>query len=416
MSIYTSSPVIIRIISAVALLLTGTLLFAGPLNPPVGPVASTAKTLFEVQPRIAVNATNTPGDTESVFEITLPGSYYLTGNVTGVNGKHGIKIAGAATLDLNGFEVVGVGGSLDGVRSMGPSCVIINGSIRNWGGNGLATFASAVRVERVQSCFNRENGFGGSPGSTFTHCTATGNGLSGFGVATAVTIASCTANDNTSEGIYAGQGSTIIDCRAISNGENGILLGFGCTVTNCIANYNSLDGIRASNGTTIAGCSTSFNDGNGIFAFSGITISRCTMYLNSLSGIDASGSCTIEDCIARSNVIDGIQCTSSCVVRNNIATSNGAGAEFGAGIHATGGNNRIEGNNCTSNDYGIDIDAAGSIIIRNTCADNGLNFIVAVNNVFGTIADRTAPASPAVAGSSAAGTMGSTDPNANFAY
>ena len=48
--------------------------FAGPLDPPAGPVASTYKTLTEVEPRIAINATNTPGDADSIYKVTQPGS------------------------------------------------------------------------------------------------------------------------------------------------------------------------------------------------------------------------------------------------------------------------------------------------------------------------------------------------------
>ena len=90
---------------------------AGPLSPPGGPVASTGKTLTEVEPRIAVNATNTPGTATSLFKITQPGSYYLTGNITGVSGKNGIEIAASGvSLDLTGFDLSGVPGSLDGVN------------------------------------------------------------------------------------------------------------------------------------------------------------------------------------------------------------------------------------------------------------------------------------------------------------
>src|SRR5438105_3055049 len=89
---------------------------AGDLNPPAGPVAPTHKTLTEVEPRIAINATNTPGDANSLFKITQPGSYYLTGNITGVAAKNGIAIAASGvTLDLNGFDLLGVASSLDGV-------------------------------------------------------------------------------------------------------------------------------------------------------------------------------------------------------------------------------------------------------------------------------------------------------------
>ena len=80
---------------------------AGPLTPPVGSVASTYKTLGEVEPRVAINASNTPGDndgTPSMFKITQPGSYYLTGNVAVGSGLDGIEIASAnVTIDLNGF-------------------------------------------------------------------------------------------------------------------------------------------------------------------------------------------------------------------------------------------------------------------------------------------------------------------------
>jgi hypothetical protein len=71
----------ITVVSALILVATAGLLIAGPLTPPAGPVTSTYKPLSDVEPRIAINAVNTPGDSSSVFLITQPGSYYLTGNV-----------------------------------------------------------------------------------------------------------------------------------------------------------------------------------------------------------------------------------------------------------------------------------------------------------------------------------------------
>lgn len=60
----------------------GVLAVAGDLNPPAGPVAPTMKTLDEVEPRIAINRVNTPGDADSLYKITQPDSYDLTGNNT----------------------------------------------------------------------------------------------------------------------------------------------------------------------------------------------------------------------------------------------------------------------------------------------------------------------------------------------
>ena len=51
------------------------------------------KTLDQVEARIPIDATNTPGDATSSFKIIAPGSYYLTGNVTGESGKNGLSVA-----------------------------------------------------------------------------------------------------------------------------------------------------------------------------------------------------------------------------------------------------------------------------------------------------------------------------------
>ena len=113
---------------------------AGPLDPPVGPIAPTFKTLTEVEPRVAINATNTPGDGNSIYRITQPGSYYLTGNVAGVSGRSGIEIAADnVTIDLMGFSVEGVGGSLDGVTTelTRNNLTVRNGTVSGWGQDGI---------------------------------------------------------------------------------------------------------------------------------------------------------------------------------------------------------------------------------------------------------------------------------------
>src|SRR5262249_21787578 len=95
-----------HVLAALTLAAAAGLLIAGPLTPPAGPVASSYKTLTEVEPRIAINAVNTPGDNDSVYKITQPGSYYLTGNVQGALNRHGIEIAASnVTVDLMGFEL-----------------------------------------------------------------------------------------------------------------------------------------------------------------------------------------------------------------------------------------------------------------------------------------------------------------------
>jgi len=124
----------------------------------------------------------------------------------------------------------------------------------------------------------------------------------------------------------------------------------------------------------------------------------------------------VTGCTASSNTGDGIEVSSNCRVTDNTCAFNGNGGN-GSGIFASGGSdNRIEGNNCTGADRGINVDTAGNIIIRNTCSGNSIDWVIAANNVCGPILDRRAPASAAISGFTAPDSTGSTHPNANFSY
>ena len=126
----------------------------GPITPPAGPVAETYKTLNQVEPRTAINADNTPGDADSIYRIEEPGSYYLTANLTGESGKHGIEIdADNVTIDLMGFHLLGVEGSIDGITtgSSPDGLHITNGRVSGWSDTmGTLVYASpGVRRSRI---------------------------------------------------------------------------------------------------------------------------------------------------------------------------------------------------------------------------------------------------------------------------
>jgi hypothetical protein len=166
-------------------LVAGTAL-AGPLTPPAGPVASTHKTLTEVEPRIAINSTNTPGDndaTPSMFKITQPGSYYLAGNVAGVAGKIGIEVtAFGVTLDLNGFTLTGVAGSLSGISISSGGTEVRNGTVRNWGGDGIGGSGTHNRVVDVRAFNNAGMGIYAGNYSEARNCMSVSNGSHGIGI------------------------------------------------------------------------------------------------------------------------------------------------------------------------------------------------------------------------------------------
>ncbi|MCC6383334.1 MAG: right-handed parallel beta-helix repeat-containing protein [Dehalococcoidia bacterium] len=371
-------------------------LLAGPLNPPAGPITSTYKTLTEVEPRIAVNAANTPGTSTGVFRISQPGSYYLAGNVAGLSGKHGIEIASSGvTLDLNGFDLVGVPGSLDGVSVTSSSftgIAVVNGSVRNWGDKGVEMQGVGNRVERVRAVSNSVAGFGLANG-----CAATG----------------CNASQNAGAGFVGAFGCSFTDCIAYINTTDGfVTTNIGSTFANCLAHGSGGAGFNVGSGAALVGCSASGCAGNGFTAGITATLSGCSASLNGGHGISVASAGSVIACSSRSNALDGILVTSNATVRDNAVAANGNGGD-GANIHAIGTDNRIESNNCTIADRGIDIDSAGNIIARNACSGNTVNWDVAAGNVILVVA---ATPAAAVLGNSGGTAPGSTDPSANFTY
>ncbi|MFO0834604.1 MAG: right-handed parallel beta-helix repeat-containing protein [Phycisphaerales bacterium] len=349
----------VAIVSAAVLGLAGgaVLLVAGPLNPPAGAVSSTYKTLTEVEPRIAISSTNTPGDTDSVFKITQPGSYYLTGNITGVSGKYGIEIAASGvTIDLSGFALTGVAGSLDGIGSSTSiqNIVILNGSASNWGDKGIdlsAAGAINIRVEGVAS------------------------------------------TSNTGDGIAIGGRCLVKNCVLYLNGGNGLLVGTEAVIEDCLARSNTLDGIVLSAVGVISRCTIRSNIGNGIRSV-------------------ANGYMSISDCVVVENSLDGIKVNAGALVTRNNCAFNGLGGT-GTGIHVLGSDCRIEANMCLNSDVGIQVDGTGNIIVKNTCSGNTTNWSVVGGNVILVVNATTAGA---VSGNSGGTAPGSTDPNANFSY
>ncbi|GMV25688.1 MAG: hypothetical protein AMXMBFR58_17190 [Phycisphaerae bacterium] len=397
--------------------------FAGPLDPPPGPVAPAYKTLGEVEPRVAVSSTNTPGDADSVYKITQPGSYYLTGKVTGVAGKHGIEItASGVTLDLMGYEIIGSPGSLDGVSATAANLgriVVRNGSIRNWGDMGvdLATqLTFDCVVEDLALTSNGQFGLALRDSSIVQRCIASDNGGSGLAAWNSCTLVDCTVSYNGGSGISAESGAVVRQCAAYSNVGAGIEVGQASTITGCSSHSNFSWGYLAGNGCTITN-STASNNVDGFTAGAGSVVTGCTAESNGNTGFFIGGGGTIQQCAARNNGQTGIWLSFRCLALSNTSELNGGGGGGNSiGIFTASSSNRLEGNISTANHYGILVNGQHNILVRNACSGNTTNWSLGSDNVFGPIVDRRTPGSGSVSGNSAASTLGSTDPNANFSY
>ena len=411
------------LIAAAVLIASAGALTAGPLTPPAGPVTSTNKTLQEVEPRIAINSVNTPGDANSAFVISQSGSYYFAGNLTGQSAKHGIRLnAPNITIDLNGFSLIGVAGSFNAFTAGGAlssNVTVRNGIVRSWGNGGVHLVdqvGSRSIVQNIHAIGNGWDGINVGQDSTVENCISEGNGQNGIRVASGSVVRGCIAKSNAEAGFRLGIASRATDCVANNNNLQGIDASFNCVLSGITAYTNTGAGIDIGAGSVLTASASYLNSGNGITASTGCVVRDCSATNNTGNGIIVGSGSRVESCLTRSNGSSGISAASGCSIINNTCTNNGAGVAVGAGIVITGSDNRIEGNNCVTQDIGIDVSAGGNIIIRNTCAGNATNWTIAANNYYGPIINRVGAATAAVTGNSAVSTLSSTDANANFSY
>lgn len=358
---------------------------AGPLNPPAGPVASTPGP----EPRIAVNATNTPGDsdaTPSLYKITQPGSYYLTGNLSGVSGKIGIEVAAShVTLDLSGFRLTGAPalGSLAGinVNTGFVDVVIRNGSVDFWRGC-IIVAATNAELHDLRCTNGDGSNIAVGAQSLLVNCISNGGSINCFSTGDSCALINCKAtNYGVGTGFRLGPRNQATNCSVSAN-STGFLTDIDCLLTACSAAGNGLaGGIVLGNGSSAINCVASANTGDGIVAAAGCIISACT---------------------CRANNGDNIEAASACQVLGN--TCDGASGTGDAGIRITGADNRIDGNNVTNCYYGVRVEVAGNLVIRNSASGS-----IAQNYSF--VGVQTS--GPEV---TATGVITSTNPWSNFSF
>ena len=393
----------------------------GSLTPPGAP-APMMKTLAQIEPRTLISSLP--------FTISNSGSYYLTTNLTGVSGQHGIIISNNdVTLDLNGFALQGVPGSIFGIYTpvSVTNLVLRNGKVRGWGSVGVAagnvngefselqvsqngnaglSCGTASLLNRCLAFTNGGSGISASDNSRVVDCLAYRNTGIGFSLGNACSIRGCAAELNGGNGIQCGYPSVVADCAVLGNGGIGINASGAAAISSCTARNNLSDGFAVGPGSTVTASSACANGNWGFNLVSGIQISSCAAYVNTNGGFYCGGYGQISHCTASANLSHGIQTGINTFVLENQCTYNGNGTAIGAGIYVDFGTCRIEGNNLTGNHQGIlctNASAVNNFIIRNSATGNTTNYQISGTQIIGPIVTAT-------------GTITTNNPWANFSF
>ncbi len=392
--------------AVLAVLISTSIVLAGPITPPAGTVAPTYKTLTEVEPRIAVNATNTPGDSTQKFIINQPGSYYLTGNVT-VSGISAIRISAPdVTLDLAGFQIVdelanNIGADRWGVvsNSTFANVSVVNGTIRGFS-SGVLLNGARARVEGVRAESAEFTGIGVAANALVTDCSA-------FACATGIqfnastVVRNCHVSANTGTGFQGlGVSAQLIDCTSRSNGGPGASLAANAIVRGCTFSINGGEGLTTAAGANVTNCISSSNSGSGFAGTDSCTYIACTGLGNNAYGIEVGNSALVQDCAVSGSATSAVRCATGCrIVGNRLDGVSGFPVVLIGGNDVHVERNTINGGtNAVSVSAGVD-----ALIISNTCrGQSGTVFnLVLANHQVG----------PSV---TATGTIASTSPFANF--
>jgi hypothetical protein len=391
MNIYQSSA------RLAALLLPLSALAQGPLPPPGAP-GPTMKTLDQLDAKLEkrIPISSIP------FDITKPGSYYLTQNVSGAAPGIVAKVSGV-TIDLNGFTITGPGKGLTGTGSgiVGlEDTVVRNGRISDFGDDGVHLGGAGV-LENLDIVNIGGACITAGEQSRVLHCRV-GNGNLGIALGPSSLVDACTSIGNTGASPAAG-----------------IILGSYGTVSNSISSYNVGDGISVANSDAVTNCVVANNTGGGIVAAAGSKVNESTSRSNKGTGISVGSSSTVKRCTVTDSGNDGIRAANSCVILENNVAGNALIAN-NAGIHLTGTNsgaaNRLESNEVILANPGIQVDSSGNLIIKNTVASGFFvtsPYRIANGNNLRVVA---APTSGPFDGNSGGNGLGSTDPWANFTY
>jgi hypothetical protein len=382
------------LVVALSLLVVATLagvVRGGPLDPP-GPPGSTQENLL-YQP---ANCAGFP------ITITQSGSYKLAQNISMPPGcaKNGIAVDSFnVTLDLQGFELVGVTGALSGINATGSNLTVRNGTIRDWPTNAILGLWGSV-IDDVRATRNGTNGIGLGDRSRVTNClvedAATGYGIS---VGHDSVVEDCTIRGSGGIELVAGDRAVIEDCvvngdttAGAPTGGNGVQLGIGSSLSRCTVTDNGGNEIQAGDGSTVEDCvadGAGAATGNGVFAGKNSIVRGCVARNNGDFQINTGAGALVEDCVADGGVMSfqvGILTGPDSVIRGCVVSNNNEGIRASDRTLVEG--NKISKNgNCAFclGDTGLWVGGSNVTVRDNDFVDNLLADISLAPNTTGTV-------------------------------
>ena len=362
------------------------------------------------------------------YQITQPGHYYLTENIT----KRILIQSDHVTLDLRGFRVnfLAVGGGAPGTQvaidAVNGTVTHENVSVRNGHISGEwlhgVRLGKGAKVAQLQVTDCREYGIRCGAVSTVEHCTVrlapplqgspvapVGN-WAGIHCDDGAIIRNCMADGIRAIGISALQSARIVDCVSVNNYGCGIVAHASSSLSGCIASDNKATGIDVNTQNTLLNCTAKGNLGEGFLLRGGCALTNCAARANQKEGFYAkrdsiSGQQTpleenvavnFHQCVAQKNSWDGFHAEFDCQFTHCTADKNGTAENpnpmgTSHGFHLSNGstvlhctatnnvasgfrgqtNNRIEGCTAHSNGgYGVDVFNDQNVVIRNFLRNN----------------------------------------------
>ncbi|HXC36716.1 MAG TPA: hypothetical protein VNV43_12625 [Candidatus Acidoferrales bacterium] len=306
----------------------------GALTPP-GPPGATMLTLSQVEPRTPISSLP--------LNITQPGSYYLTTNLT-AGAIGGIVIfTNGVTVDLNGFTISSAASGTSGAG------IYINPS-------GAALRNITILNGFIQSSVTN-NGSGVYSGNGFNW------GIYYNGTPANVRVSGVSVSGVLDHGIYLGTGTTLVeDCEVHTAGAYGIVASIvkSCTALDIGGGAISADQVADCRGeskvngygiyaTTTVRDSYGWSTNGNIGIYSGGTAQNCYGYSYGANGIGVSAVTSAINCFGY-NALGG----------TGVNTGGNAENCYGQNIDSGTGINGATLNNC----YGISYTGAGVFAVN----------------------------------------------------